>query len=95
MAEIRVDPVELQGLAAALTRVRDGLAEAPPPGGAAGCLGDRRLEEALHEVTANWSRERARLDELLAGVAAGAQRAAVRYAQVESAVVGACRAAGR
>ncbi len=54
-------------------------------------LGDRRLEAALHDVTANWSRERARLDELLAKVAAGAQGAAVVYAQVDGAVASACR----
>jgi hypothetical protein len=95
MAEIRVDPAEVAGLANALDRVRGGLAEAAQPAPVTGALGDRRLEAALHEVTANWSRERARLDDLLTQVAACAHRAAVGYAQAEAAVAGACRGAAR
>lgn len=94
MAEIRVDPAEVAGLALALTRAREALAQAPPTAPAAGVFGDRRLEAALHDVTSNWARERARLDDLLARAAAAAHRASVTYAAADAAVAAASRASG-
>lgn len=91
MAEIRVDPAELAALASSLQGVRAGISAAPQlMAEGTACLGDHRLAAALHDVIANWSGERARLDELLAKIAAGAQEAAIAYARVDAAVAGAC-----